>query len=513
MLRSMLSRSRRRFLHHLIFLGTLLPASAELTLTNFSTANPIKIMAIGDSITDDCVVNGAWRIYLQPMLETNGFQFTFVGRQTSIATPATFTKTKHEGYCGAVIGAPGVVAGSVHGYIGTDVYLQKIVGQALTNTFPDVVLVMIGANDIGRGRNPHFVVTNSMVNLLNLIYSRVPNANVILTKITTLENAGLGYSAYAANVPIYNSRLQSLVNQKRALGTNAFLADLFSAVDYSTMFNADHLHPNAAGLNAIASEWLARIQSITIRTNQANTVLINGGANWKYSDDGQDLGTNWAQPNFDDSSWSNGVARLGYGSSATVTTVDYGPEATNKFVTTYFRRSFVVPWNTVITNLNFRLARADGAIVWLNGQEFFRANMPAGPITYTNLALSAMTGYTPYIFYPTNFASAVLLVETNWVTVEVHQSSATNASMGFDMELIGSGYFLSPPALSIMQSSGNIQLSWPVTNGNGFTLYSTTNLGAGGWLPSTAMKQTNSGQIVVTHSPDASGKFFRLLRP
>ena len=503
----------QRVLLCLLILGTFASARAELVLTNYSAANPIKIMAIGDSITDDCVTNGAWRLFLQPQLETNGYPFTFVGRQISSTASPTFTKTKHEGYCGAVIGAPGVVGSPVHGYIGTDVYLYIITRDALTNTFPDVVLVLIGANDIGRGRNPYFVVTNSVVNLLNLIYSRVANANVVLTKITTLQNAGLGYSAYATNVPIYNAALQTLVNQKRALGKNIFLADMFSAVDYSTMFLNDHLHPNPPGLKAIANEWTTRMQTITLRTNQIHSVFINGGANWKYSASGQDLGANWVQPNFDDSGWSNGTARLGYGDLATATTVSFGPDPNNKIVTSYFRRSFVVPWNTVITNLNFRLARADGAVVWLNGKEVFRTNMPGDTITYTNLALAAMTGYTAHIFYPTNIAMSNLPTGTNLVAVEIHQSSVTNSTFGFDMELMGSGYLLPTPSLSITQAGGNVQLSWPITNGYSFTLSSTTNLTAGNWTITAASTYTNAGQIIVTQSPDTSAKFFRLQQP
>jgi hypothetical protein len=49
-------------------------ARAELVLSNYSSSRPLKIMAIGDSITDDCAHNGAWRQYLQPLLETNGYQ-------------------------------------------------------------------------------------------------------------------------------------------------------------------------------------------------------------------------------------------------------------------------------------------------------------------------------------------------------------------------------------------------------------------------------------------------------
>jgi lysophospholipase L1-like esterase len=487
-------------------------AHAELVLTNYNSANLMKIMPVGDSITDDCSTNGAWRGPLQPMLETNGFAFTNTGRILSPGYTG-FTKRRHEGYCGSVIGPPGVFA--VYNYSTADAYLQRIVRDALaiTNNRPDLILILIGANDIGRGRNPWSVATNDMPTLLNIIFSNVPNANVFLAKTTTLLNATLGYSVYATNVPIYNGALQKMVNERRALGQNVFLADMFSAVDYSTGFLPDHLHPNPVGLRAIAAEWAARIQTITLRPDQVTTSLVNGGADWKYSDTGQDPGTNWAQPNFDDSAWSNGIARLGYGDPATATTLGFGPDSTNKFVTTYFRRSFVVPWNSIITNLNFRLARTGGAAVWLNGAEIFRVNLPPGPITYTNLALTQMTGYTGHIFYPTNIAVAALPTGTNIIAVEIHQSSPTNSALGFDMELIGSGSWFPAPTLAVTEIGGALRFAWPVTNGSGFALYSTTNLPAtNSWALTAGSPQTNGGQIVVTQSPTASPQFFRLQR-
>lgn len=511
MVAAMIMRFGKWVLFGLLFLVVGTVARGELVLANYGVTNLIKIMPVGDSITDDCSINGAWRLFLQPLLETNGIAFTNTGRLLSPAS-AGFTKRRHEGYCGSVIGSPGVFA--VYTYSTTDAYLQKIVRDALaiTNNRPDLMLILIGANDIGRGRNPRVVATNDMSGLLNIIFSNTPNANVILAKTTTLQNASLGYGAYATNVPIYNAALQAMVNQRRALGQNVFLADMFSAADYSTGFQSDHLHPNAVGLKAIANEWAARVETILVRTNQITALFINGGADWKYLASGADLGTNWAQPNYDDSGWSNGLARLGYGDPATATTVSFGPDANNKFVTTYFRRSFVVPWNAVITNLNFRLARVGGAAAWLNGQEMFRTNLPGGPITYTNLALTAMTGYTAHIFYPTNIAVTGLPPGTNLIAAEIHQSSVTNSTLGFDMELIGSGYLLPTPALSITPSGGNVQLSWPITNGHSFTLYSTTNL-AGAWTMTAATTYTNGGQIVVTQAPDTSAKFFRLQRP
>ncbi|MFZ0826349.1 MAG: GDSL-type esterase/lipase family protein [Verrucomicrobiia bacterium] len=513
----MISHVGRRVLFCLSILGVWMTARGELVLGNFSAANPIKVMAIGDSITDDCVANGAWRLYLQPLLEANGYPFTFVGRIQS-APNGSFTKTEHEGYCGAVVAPPGVLTSPVHGYAGTDVYLQKIVPDAFTNgTIPDLVLVLIGANDIGRGRNPFQVATNDMPKLVDMIFSNAPNANVILAKITSLQSAnltGLNYAAYYTNVSIYNAALQAMVNQRRALGQKVFLADMFSVVDYGTMFNPDHVHPNALGLQAIAQEWLTRIQAITITTNQVTATLIHGGEAWKYSDTGQDLGTNWSQPNYDDSGWASGPARLGYGDPTVFTTVSYGPDPLNRYITTYYRHWFVVPDDVAFTNLNFRLSRVDGAVVWLNGLEAFRTNMPAGLITNLTLAPKLTSGEAAYIFYQTNLSASGLAPGTNLVAVEVHLRIGTRIICGMDLELLGAGFVLPPPLLTIGLSGGNVQLSWPASNGSGYTLYSTTNLpAAGSWTLTAMLAQTNGGQIIVTQAPDTSAKFFLLQRP
>jgi lysophospholipase L1-like esterase len=451
----------RQLLHCILTIVTFAAAGmsvrGEIVLANFSAGNPLKIMAVGDSITDDCVVNGAWRKPLQPLLETNKFPFTFVGRQSS-SPAAGFTKLQHEGYCGAVVAAPGIFG--AHQYPALQNYLQKVVPDALAiaSNRPDVMLILIGANDIGNGRNPFVVATNHMATLLNIIFSNAPNVNVVLTKATRQENyAG---PVNGANIPIYNAALQAVVNQRRALGQKVYLADLYSVVSYPANFS-DGLHPNAAGLAQAANEWLARLQTITVRTDLVTTVLINGGATWNYNDSGQDLGTNWTQSSYNDSGWSKGVARLGYGDTTTATTVSYGPQATNKYVTTYFRRAFVVPQNVVITNLNLRVARADGVVVWLNGQDIYRTNLPAGPITYTNRASSAMTYYTRQIFYPTN-VPVNLAAGTNWIAVEVHLSSVTATAMGFDMELIGTGYPL-PPTITTQPVSQTVSEGGSVT--------------------------------------------------
>lgn len=56
------------------------------------------------------------------------------------------------------------------------------------------------------------------------------------------------------------------------------------------------------------------------------------------------IGANWTQIGYDDSGWSNGVARLGCGDSVAATTVSYGPQSNNKYVTLRFEFSDFGLW-------------------------------------------------------------------------------------------------------------------------------------------------------------------------
>jgi hypothetical protein len=68
--------------------------------------------------------------------------------------------------------------------------------------------------------------------------------------------------------------------------------------------------------------------------------LIQSGSVWKYLDNGSDQGALWRAPSFNDGTWASGTAQLGYGDGDESTTLSYGADPNNKYITTYFRRSF-----------------------------------------------------------------------------------------------------------------------------------------------------------------------------
>ncbi len=493
-----------------------LTARAELVLTNYTAANPLKMLESGDSITDDTVTNGAWRSYLQGLLVTNGYAFTNLGRWASTPS-AGFTQVHHEGMDGAVIAAPGV-SGPTHGYPLTSNYAQLTLADALTNANPDLVLIDLGVNDMGHDRNPYQVATNDLSALLDMIFSKLPAAHIIVSKPTTITHSSIltpPYLTYWTNMYIFCDAVQAMAAARRAQGQNVFVADLFSTITNANMLISDGTHPNAIGLAAIAKEMMFRIAAVTVRTDTVTTPFILGGSVWKYSDQGLDLGTNWSQPNFDDSTWSQGAGRLGYNTIGETTTVGYGPNSSSKYITTYFRHEFVVPGGITYTNLNIRLNRLDGAVVYLNGQELYRANLPAGAITNQTLATTWAGGNSDIsnTYYPTNVPITSLPSGTNVIAVEIHTYSPSIANITFDLELFGTGvYAPAPPTLSFTSTSAGLQLAWP-TNFAGFSLESATNLSpVSAWQIVPGPYPSSNGSFEVSVPINAgSAEFFRLI--
>lgn len=177
--------------------------------------------------------------------------------------------------------------------------------------------------------------------------------------------------------------------------------------------------------------------SAQIYANGAAThTLIPTGTTWKYLDNGTDQGQLWTDVSYNDNLWASGPAQLGYGDGGEATTVSYGSSSSNKHITTYFRHTFNVDDPLSISILNGSLVRDDGAVVYLNGIEIYRDNMPDTAINYRTPASSVIGGHDESRFYEFSTIDTNLLVSgDNVIAVEIHQSSPTSTDMSFDFEL------------------------------------------------------------------------------
>ena len=160
--------------------------------------------------------------------------------------------------------------------------------------------------------------------------------------------------------------------------------------------------------------------------------LIALESEWKFHDQGEDLGTEWTGVNFDDSAWTSGEAELGYGDNDENTEVSFGPDEDNKHITTYFRKAFTFDENAGDYNCLLNLRRDDGAVVYLNGEEIARSNLPNGTIDYLTTASNQIGGNDEEDLQSFNI-SAFLESGINVISAEIHQFESESSDISFDL--------------------------------------------------------------------------------
>jgi hypothetical protein len=144
----------------------------------------------------------------------------------------------------------------------------------------------------------------------------------------------------------------------------------------------------------------------------------------------------------------------------------------------------------------------DGMMVYLNGAEVMRYNLPEGDIAYDTLAQMPNPISEPSILV-TNISSANLAVGRNVLAVSVHNSSATSSDTVFGMQIFSARTEVVPPVLRAQISGNTIILSW---EGSGFHLEQSND-------PSAEAEWTdapNGGASPATLPVVGFGQFFRL---
>lgn len=238
--------------------------------------------------------------------------------------------------------------------------------------------------------------------------------------------------------------------------------------------------------------------------------LVEAGASWHYLDNGTDQGTAWRTPQFNDSSWRNGVAQFGYGDGDEQTVVSYGGVATNKYITTYFRKKFNVENAAQITKLTLKLLVDDGAAVFLNGAPILYFGV-ASNATYRTLA-TQQAGALEDTWFSYAVDATKMTNGTNTLAVEVHQAAVTSSDISFDLQLAATldTTAVIPPKLSLTRVGDGTKLSWPAV-ASGYVLETTDGVStASTWNPAGAAVQIFSDEFFVTNGVAGGMKAYRL---
>jgi lysophospholipase L1-like esterase len=192
--------------------------------------NVLNVLCIGDSITA-----APWgRRRLKADLDKAGYRTDFVGTQSGANPEGGFTDGEHEGHPGHKIAD---VAGK----------LTAPGTGALSRFSPDVVLVLLGTNDVGQGRVAG--AADRLAALLRQIRIAEPKAHVFVGTIPPiLPNAFSGYDARAADVRVYNDAVRAKVAALRRRDPRVHLADINAALPATSDYVGDGVHPTGYGV-------------------------------------------------------------------------------------------------------------------------------------------------------------------------------------------------------------------------------------------------------------------------
>ena len=277
--------------------------------------------------------------------------------------------------------------------------------------------------------------------------------------LTFSEALSAGYATNLANYSITNATGASIAVTGATLinGTNVVLT-CAPFVNGNPIIVVSNLRDASTDANVLApnpSGWWPGFD-----------VFIPIDAAWRYHQSGADLGTAWKDVGYDDSvaGWSNGLALLYVESAALPAPKNtlLSLTGTNGLdtITFYFRHAFLSPMT--ISNIVFTLRHLvdDGAVVYWNGVEVYRFNMPAGGPLYSTRA-SAGVGDALFLG-PYHFTNN-LAGGTNVLAVEVHQVGPSGdvvfgAEVSFSVP--GGAVAFTPPHLELIHFSSLLVLDW-----------------------------------------------------
>jgi len=176
--------------------------------------------------------------------------------------------------------------------------------------------------------------------------------------------------------------------------------------------------------------------------SSVDVIILPLNSVWKYSDTNGDLGTQWKEPNYDDSGWKEGPSPLGFGNISDTHTlprtnipIETQINPRPRQITTYFRKSFELENSQSHFELRLKIMSDGGGAVYLNGKEIFRDSNLEPNATF-EMTTSNDTSDLNEGDLDNYVVDATALNEgTNLIAVEMHNGSRSSSDMVMEMQL------------------------------------------------------------------------------
>jgi lysophospholipase L1-like esterase len=209
---------------------------------------PVKILPLGDSITQGREFSQSYRYPLWKKLVDSDIEFDFVGSLTEnfTGTPdfpdykgLSFDRD-HEGHWGFRV----------------DQILSSVLPGSLIDYDVDLALIHLGTNDVIQGQTT-FSTINELEQIITLLRDKNSAVKILLAEpIPTTAS----FTQYNDAINELGSEIRKLVPRLSTLQSKIVLVDQASGINVSQDIQGDGLHPTAAGEEKIAQKWFNSIK-------------------------------------------------------------------------------------------------------------------------------------------------------------------------------------------------------------------------------------------------------------
>lgn len=222
------------------------PAATVVNLRAIAQDRPLRILPLGDSITEGYDVPGGYRIRLCAQLDAwsdrQGIPpVDWVGSLQH--GPPQLRDRDHEGHSGWRIDQ-----------------LQTEMVDWLANTQPDLVLLLIGTNDLVQAydldRAPE-----RLDHLLTTVQAQQPGVWLLVATVPPIDATILDLGdpvQLQVEVDRYNQAVRRIVGDRAGRGEAIALVELAGVVNLGDL--PDGVHPNRIGYDKIADAWFSALK-------------------------------------------------------------------------------------------------------------------------------------------------------------------------------------------------------------------------------------------------------------
>jgi lysophospholipase L1-like esterase len=222
-----------------LFLYTMIAAlaaalSVAFGVTSAQAAAPLRVMALGDSIT---AAPGCWRAIMWDRLQDNGYtNVDMVGTQSGDGCGFPYD-SNHEGHSG---------------FTATGIASQNQLPGWLSSTLPDIVLMHLGTNDVWNGTITTAQILAAYSTLVDQMRASNANMKILVAKILPMNPTGCG--TCGQRVVELNNAIPAWASGKTTSASPITVVDQWTGFDVATD-TFDGVHPVTSGFQKMSDRW------------------------------------------------------------------------------------------------------------------------------------------------------------------------------------------------------------------------------------------------------------------